>query len=275
MSYFLLGYDVESHLGEYNSYEPQVTLNFLSQMRKVHEDLKAPCTLFICGRLLEEESVLASLRQLQESGELFDLQQHTYSHQRLKTVVRDDGKAVTVFKGASLERIREEVERTNQLFETKLNRKCTGICGPYGYYRGLMDRPDILDILHQAGIRFTRTYSRNEKDYGPLPIHVQPFFYEQQGFPEILEIPLQGWMDTMFFRAYGWDREAFLNYNRSMMDLIAEKNLTWSTVQHDYTSCQKDPNMDYTKALIAYAQSKNVTVTSHLDYARRYGRGKL
>lgn len=202
MAHLLMGYDVENYLDPYlkKDLDWEVTLQFLSQMRCVHEELSAPCTLFICGRLLEEPHILKALQGLAGS-ELFDLQQHTYSHQRLKTVVEDDGKQITVFKGVSLERIREEVEYTDRIFEEKLRISCSEICGPYGYYRGLMDCPDILEILHQAGIRFTRTYSRNENDYNPLSINIQPFTYKPQGFPDILEVPLQGWRISCIFES--------------------------------------------------------------------------
>jgi len=235
-------------------------------MHRVHEDLNVPCTLFICGLLLEESDVLKALQDLAGS-QLFDLQQHTYSHQRLKTVLQNDGEMVTVFRGASLEEIQKEVIRTNKLFEERLGIHCRGICGPYGYYRGLMDRLDILKVLYEAGIRFTRTYLRNENDWGPLSIEVQPFTYELQGFPQILEIPSQGWQDIIYFRAHGWDkREEFLHYNKTMVDEIAQKDLVWSVCQHDWTSCQKDSEMDYTRRLLSYAQSKGITVTSHKAY---------
>ena len=184
MAYLPMKYDVENYLDLYlkKDLDWEVTFQFLSQMRCVHEELSAPCTLFICGRLLEEPHILKALQGLAGS-ELFDLQQHTYSHQRLKTVVEDDGKQITVFKGVSLEKIREEVEYTNRIFEEKLRISCSGICGPYGYYRGLMDRPDILEILHQAGIRFTRTYSRNENDYNPLSIIYNLLRMSRKDFP--------------------------------------------------------------------------------------------
>ncbi len=199
-----MGYDVENYLDPYlnKDLDWEVTLRFLSSMRRVHEDLNVPSTLFICGRLLEESDVLRALQELADS-QLFDLQQHTYSHQRLKTVVQNDGEMVAVFRGASLEEIQKEVTRTNKLFEERLGVYCRGICGPYGYYRGLMDRPDILKVLYKAGIRFTRTYLRNENDWGPLSIKVQPFTYEPQGFPQILEIPSQGWQDIIYFRTNG------------------------------------------------------------------------
>lgn len=260
-----MGYDVENYLDRSKSLDLSVTLHFLEQMRKVHTDLNAPCTLFICGRLLEEPDIIKSLLSLKEY-DLFDLQQHTYSHQRLKTVVQNDGEKIKIFKGVSLEKIQKEVERTSLLFKEKLCVSCSGITGPYGYYRGLMDRPDILEILHRLGIRFTRTYLRNQNDWGPLPIDVQPFTYKTQGFPDILEIPSQGWQDIMFFRANDWDRDAFLNYGKDMINTIEKQDLVWSVCQHDWTSCRKDPNMDYTRAFLEYAQSKGVTVSSHKDY---------
>lgn len=268
MAHLLMGYDVENYLDPFlkKNLDWQVTRRFLSRMRRVHEDLNVPCTLFICGLLLEESDVLKALQDLAGS-QLFDLQQHTYSHQRLKTVLQNDGELVTVFRGASLEEIQKEVIRTNKLFEERLGIHCRGICGPYGYYRGLMDRLDILKVLYEAGIRFTRTYLRNENDWGPLSIKVQPFMYELQGFPQILEIPSQGWQDITYFRAHGWDkREEFLHYNKTIVDEIAQKDLAWSVCQHDWTSCQKDSEMDYTRRLLRYAQSKGITVTSHRVY---------
>ena len=263
-----MGYDVENYLDPYlnKDLDWEVTLRFLSRMRHVHEDLNVPCTLFICGRLLEESDVLKALENLAGS-EFFDLQQHTYSHQRLKTVVQDDGEMVTVFRGVSLEEIQKEVTRTNRLFEERLGVYCRGICGPYGYYRGLMDRPDILKVLYEAGIRFTRTYLRNENDWGPLSIDVQSFTYELQGFPQMLEIPSQGWQDIIYFRANGWNkREEFLRYSKNMVDEIVRKDLIWSVCQHDWTSCQKDAEMGYTRALLNYAQSNGITIISHRAY---------
>jgi len=271
LSYLLMGYDVENYLDPYlnKDLDWEVTLRFLSSMRRVHEDLNVPSTLFICGRLLEESDVLRALQELADS-QLFDLQQHTYSHQRLKTVVQNDGETVAVFRGASLQEIQKEVTRTNKLFEERLGVYCRGICGPYGYYRGLMDRPDILKVLYKAGIRFTRTYLRNENDWGPLSIKVQPFTYEPQGFPQILEIPSQGWQDIIYFRTNGWNkREEFLRYSKNMVDEIAQKDLVWSVCQHDWTSCQKDSEMDYTRRLLNYAQSKGITVTSHRVYYKK------
>ena len=136
---------------------------------------------------------------------LFDLQQHTYSHQLLKTVHIDDGKSIRVVRGVSPEETRQEVRKTTELLRTALGVECIGITGPWCYYRGLRDRPDILQVLWEEGIRFTRTDGRNEHDWHPVAIDLQPYWYDALGFPDILEIPIHGWHDCVIRgEVLGW-----------------------------------------------------------------------
>lgn len=102
-------------------------------------------------------------------NKLFDFQQHTYSHALLKTVVMVKNTIVKVYPGASLSQLRNEVKKTARLLKKYLGIIPIGLRGPCGYYRGLSDRPDILAIVHKAGIRFTSTYGRNEKDFQSVP----------------------------------------------------------------------------------------------------------
>ena len=52
---------------------------------------------------------------------------------------------------------------------------CIGLTGPWCYYRGLRDRLDILQVLWEEGLRFTRADGRNEHDRHPVAIDVQPY----------------------------------------------------------------------------------------------------
>ncbi len=79
----------------------------------------------------------------------FDFQQHTYSHVLLKTVVVKDKNNSAYSRrphekyveGGSLKVIRKEVKMANNSLKKYLDVTCQGIRGPYGYYRGLSDRP--------------------------------------------------------------------------------------------------------------------------------------
>lgn len=260
MTTLLIGYDVE-RVGE-----PDLTRAFVKQARRLHEELAAPCTLFLVGQVVEERADdLAPF----VGHPLFDLQQHTYSHMLLKTVCMDDGDKITIVRGGTLEKIDEEIGRTSAILKERLGIECTGLTGPWCYYRGLMDRPDILEIVARHGLRFLRTFGRNEKDFQPVPFEWQPFFYEPQGFPDILECMVHGWQDVHWKMLWGYDNlDGYLAHLRECVDAIAESDLVFSYATHDWSSIRDDPEMTVIRGFIEYAQSRGMRLLSYADFYR-------
>lgn len=258
MARILIGYDVEIR-GPWKkaiSTNPVSTPLFVEAAKRVHEELSVPCTFFICGATLEEN--LPIFRSL-VGHPLIDLAQHTYSHIRLKTIVMEREGKTDLYRGGTLSQIKQEVNRTQEIFRRELGMQCRGLTGPWGYYRGLKDRPEILEILAKAGIRFLRTDARNEKDYQPVPFENQPYFYEPQGFPHLLEFPVQGWQDTYLRENLGWDNIAgFVREIKKGIDYIARNDLIWDYCQHDWTSIVNDPGMSIIRRLVVYAREKGV-----------------
>ena len=286
MAALLMSYDVERILGvnppdEFamklvgHVFDKDITAAFLERAYQTYNELNAPMTMFVTGMTLEE-NVNRFDRFLGDNK--FDIQQHSYSHVPFKTIVeeRDDEAKTRVFReGVTLERIQEEVAKTNQLFEKHLGIKCIGITCPFAYYRGLSDRPDVLRLLYKLGIRFLRSYGRNEKDYQPVFLDVQPFLYDLQGLPDMLEIPICGWHDVGWKTKYGWNNtDEFIEYLKTQIDIIAEKDLAWSFLQHDWSSMEDDREMNITREVIAYAQEKGVELLTHSDFYYRMLGGK-
>jgi peptidoglycan/xylan/chitin deacetylase (PgdA/CDA1 family) len=261
----LIGYDVERDT------EPAVVSNFLERAEEVHSDLDAPCTFFILGRVIENNG--DELAALGDRCDLIDYQQHTYSHVLLKTVYMDDGNEITLVRGGTLEQIEEEVSRTNVLLKERLGVDCMGLTGPWAYYRGLCDRPDILDVLARQGIRFTRTWGRNEKDFQPVPFHIRPFRYEIQGHPEMMEFPLHGWQDVHWKMAYGWEKTGeYLDFLKETVDVVAEKGLLWSYGSHDWSSIREDPQMSTIRGFIEYAKDSGLDIVDYSTYYKSHPR---
>jgi len=257
----LIGYDVEDQ-----NPDSKATEHFLKTASKIHRELNAPCTLFICGRTLEN-NVDAFKKIKAEYGDLFDLQQHTYSHVLLKTVFQENEHGKTMFRGGTLEQIREEVRKPTKLLKEHLDVDCIGLTGPYCYYRGLSDRPDILEIIYEIGIRFTRTYARNERDWQPVSFDVQPYWYDTQGFDDVLECPVQGWQDCILRDEIGWgNHDGYLNELKKNLDYIAKHDLVWGYAQHDWSSIREDLDMSITRGMIEYAQSLGVEIKSYLEF---------
>lgn len=254
----LLGYDVEW------SGEGRVTAQFLEQARALHNRLGVPATLFIVGQTLER---WVPEFQAVSADPLFDLQQHTYSHQLLKTVCIDDGTTVRVIPGVSLEETRLEVRRASAVLRERLGATCRGLTGPWCYYRGLRDRPDILRVLWEEGIRFTRTDGRNERDYFPAALDRQPYWYDPQGFPEILEIPIHGWVDNQLRARSGWENlDGYVAAVREYIDQAMARDWVFSLCQHDWSSIREDPEMRATAAILEYAQERGLRCLSYAAY---------
>ncbi len=259
MGTMLIGYDVEAP-----GREP-VTVPFLARAAAIHNRLGVPATLFVVGRTLE---LWVPQFQAIAADPLFDLQQHTYSHQLLKTVYIDDGKSIRVQRGVSLEETREELRKTNELLRRHLGVECIGLTGPWCYYRGLRDRPDILQVLWDEGIRFCRTDGRNEKDWHPVSMDLQPYWYDALGFPEILEIPIHAWHDCVIrAEVLGWeDLDGYVESVKPYIDRAAAEDKVFSLCQHDWSSIREDPEMRATEAIIRYAQERGLSFMSYKAY---------
>jgi len=259
MGAMLIDYDVEWRA------EGDVTPRFLEQARSLHDRLGAPATLFVVGQTLER---WVPQFQAITADPLFDIQQHTYSHQLLKTVYIEDGRSVRVMRGVSVEETRAEVRTTSALLAEHLGVQCIGLTGPWCYYRGLRDRPDILKVLWEEGIRFTRTDGRNEHDWHPVSMDLQPYWYDALGFPDVLEIPIHGWHDCVIRdEVLGWENvDGYVDSVRPYIDRAAAEDIVFSLCQHDWSSIRADPQMQGTEALIRYAQNQGLRIMSYRAY---------
>ena len=255
----LVGYDIEARntYGDFHS-----TKSFLDRAIVLHNSFHIPCTAFVLGQtLLENTGVLKKLAD----KPLWNFEQHTFSHVPLRSVRPKDEVNRSV-EGESLEIIEKDISRANVLLEDTLGVQCKGLCTPKGYFKGLKDRKDILEILASNRLQFVRSYGRNEQDWQPVPFEIQPFWYEEEGFPEILEIPAQGWQDTIWRRVHGWsNRKGFMEYLKDSVDHVLQNRLVWSCGFHDWSYICEDPELTIMKDFFEYALKKGAMFLSHLD----------
>lgn len=256
---FLPGYSIESPEVEH----PGIALRCLRLAASVHRELEAPCTVFVRGRILEANE--DAFRRLRDGyGDLLDFQQGTNSGVPLKTVCQANEHGVKLFRGGSVDECREDVGRASDIMERVLGVRPIGLAGPLGYYRGLSDRPDLLEVLHELGVRFTRTFTRNARDWSPLSFETQPFAYDAQGFSDMIEIPGQGWPDVVLKEALRRQGAGgFVAHIRKDLDYVAAKKLTWSFVQTDRTCLLDDTEMAATRAVIEHARRLGFRMQTH------------
>ena len=258
----LPAYFIES----FDDSRPGIVERFLDTVSNLHSTMRIPCTFFVLGRALEQHAD-AFRRALETCGEWIDFQQCTFSGIPLKTVCQHNHQGTKLFRGASPDECCADISRASELMERVLGAKPSGLAGPLGYYRGLSDRPEILAIANEFGIRFTRTYTRNARDWSPVSFEVQPFHYDVQGFPHILEIPGQGWPDHILRDALG-DREPshYIEHLKKDLNYVAAKELAWSFAQSDWSCVLHDPDMTTARAFLEYARELGFRIMSHASY---------
>ncbi|MCB0104833.1 MAG: polysaccharide deacetylase family protein [Caldilineaceae bacterium] len=256
----LIGYDVE-----WQSQEGNVTEHFLATAQPLHQRLNVPTTFFIVGQTLKR---CAAHFQAVKDDPLIDLQQHTYSHQLLKTVYIDDGKSIRVKRGIEPEETRIEVRKTTELLKEYLDVDCIGLTGPWNYYRGLRDRPDLLQILHEEGIRFMRMDGRNAQDWHPVEMDLQPYWLDDLGFPDMFEMLIHGWHDCVIRQErFGWENLTdWVDSVKPYIDRAAAEDKVFSLCQHDWSSTRADPTMSATEAIIRYGQEKGLRFMTYRAY---------
>jgi hypothetical protein len=279
----LIGYDTESaavgeglarflgpEVPQYRAaLDPETTRRGVGLLVRLHEELEAPCTFFLCGRTLLH--ALDAIEPLAASP-LFDIQQHTYSHVVFRDVrYRALGAAAeAVLPETPPVALREELAFTSELIRKYLGRECIGLRTPFGYYRGLRGRADLLQIVEETGHRFVTSWGRNEDNGNPTP-WVQPFAYEEEGFPGILEIPFQFWLDGVWFDAHGYgEGVAFRKALEGAVDEIAERDLVFATAFHEWCAVEaNEEGTGWIRGLIEHARARGVEIMSYADYWAR------
>jgi len=269
-STLVIGYDVERIPGRVPGEKwvgrpvpVDTTTRFLTRIVDVHRAVNVPATIFMVGANIE-----AHRRELEAclASGLFEIAQHTHEHFPLKTVVEESPDNVYL-PGLSFDRIEEQLARPVELLRRHLGVECRGVTAPYSYYRGLADRPDILGIIARHGMSYVRSYGRNSKDYFPLEWDVQPFWYARQGFPGLLETPMQGWIDAQWRREHGWQNwPAYHDYLKGRADEAAAGGRCWSHCQHDWTSTLYDEELTWTRRFLEYAAERLEILTYYEFY---------
>lgn len=274
MATLVMGYDVEFlAIGEnlaragipdavgYPDMPQEATEMGLDLIRQAHREFDAPATLFLCGRTLVH--ALPVIRAAMEEP-LFDFGQHTYSH----VLFKDDHWEGGVFRASPAEALIHEVGATQDLLKEHLGIDCIGLRTPHGYWQGLRGSPELLDIIDRAGIKFITSWGRNSDGGNPTPLDIQPFWYEDEGYPHILEIPFQFWLDGTWFAAHGIDRGLdFIEDLKTAVDYIVEHDLVYGVCFHDWAMLHYDEEgTRWVWGLLEYARSRGVDIVSYSQF---------
>ncbi|KAA0008939.1 MAG: hypothetical protein FE036_01455 [Thermoplasmata archaeon] len=271
----ILGYDWERYGKENLPEEEQrkqqeIGIKGLEIVCRVHTSLKKPFTLFILGKMLERPNILSAILNQLKSPDLkkyIDIEQHAYSHVEFKKL---PGRTPL-----TLEQIEWEVKYTKELIREKLGVDVIGIRPPQGHYKGLQGEHKILKILYDNGIRFISSDLRNKEEKFPSSWYDeegnirQPYLYDKNRYPDLIEIPTQGWNDnalkgmsrTTKIRKHTLEEE--VEIHKENIDFAVDNILCYAPLFHPWATAMTDEQGFVWTEIIKYADKKGVKIMSY------------
>jgi len=99
-------------------------------------------------------------------------------------------------RGVSLAELRREIVRGRELVEEVFARPCIGIRTGCGFYRGFQGERERLAVIAEGGVKYLSSDLRGPGDSIPSGLQ-QAYWYDEEGFPNLLEMPGHGWHDNV------------------------------------------------------------------------------
>jgi peptidoglycan/xylan/chitin deacetylase (PgdA/CDA1 family) len=268
MTHYIASYDTEN---------PKC-LAGCKQIVKMHRKHEMPATFFITGTTIEGNT--SEYRELLDDP-LFEIASHTYSHRML----RDHPMCGPA---ASPEGVREEIVRGKELVEDVFERKCRGLRPGCSFVDALHGATDALAIVAEAGYDYVSSMAWG-KDYSlPAPLN-QAHTYEEDGHPDIMELPCHGWHDNLLKDNNKWgprritlwpqpwpeavpagfvkDAADEFAINKVVIDRAAKEELGFvSLIWHPWSLHRFDPDMEMLDLTFRYVRELGLTETTYAGY---------
>ena len=212
---------------------------------------------FCVGRVLEQPDV-SWLEKLAQDGHLIG--NHTYDHVNVKATKSTETqfrfqRAPWLVGGKTAEQIvRENVALTTQALKQRIGVEPVGFRTPGGFHNGLADRPDVRQMLSDAGFEWVSSkypahqtgepkQPPNEDVYASIVSaqeQAQPFAYADG----LIEIPMSPISDVGAFRTLFWKLEWFLEATRRSVEWAIRTGGVFDFLAHPSCLVVEDPQFE-------------------------------
>lgn len=268
---YVFHYDVEN---------PDRCLRAAPRLVELHRRYAVPATFFILGTVLETHG--AELRAILGDDPLFDVASHTYSHRMLRDH-RMHG------PGVDLDGLRREVGMGVRLVEEVFERPCLGVRAGCGFYGGMQGERERLGVIWECGVLYLSSDLRGPGDSIPGGL-VQAYWYADEGFPRLLELPGHGWHDNVL---KGQESGPYLAWppvvkwgvpsrtprtpeeefavQRVWIERAIDLGLDYvSPVYHPHSIHRMDPECTVIELLMRYLRRRDIPTTTFAALYERY-----
>ena len=235
----------------------------------VLNDLNANASFFLVGELLQRAG--SDYTALLKGNPRFDIGNHTYSHW---------GGWRSDHAGCA-DTLRTELSATADLIEDHFGIVPTGFTGPGGCARGLRGRGALLRVLWEQGYRTVTTDTQEPIACPWRSGLVSPYRYDDEGFPGILEVPLNGWHCNMLFNTAGQNDnwrpalglpdgavleklpetvEEGFEVRKKEFEYAISQGTVYAPCMHPWSVYRFDPELQHLRWLIQMATDRGIPV---------------
>ena len=169
--------------------------------------------------------------------------------------------------------------------EDLFGREVIGFTAPGGFGHGFLGETRLLEALWEAGYRYVRTLSWQPNHVAPAPL-TQPFWFSDDGYPELLEISAHAWHDNILTGqpspmawppALPWGypsrlpttgREVYEAYAPGIEYTRDQGLLTYDPVFHPWSIYRVDRGAGQIDLLLQHARRAGLTLASCNDVYR-------
>ena len=195
--------------------------------------------------------------------------------------------------GISVDQVREEIALGKRWVEDVFERPCIGVRSGCGFYRDLQGEVERLRVIAETGVRYISTDLRGPADSIPSGLQ-QAYWYDEEGQPDLLELPGHGWHDNVLksqggrsFLSLPWPPfvpwgipnrpprtpEEEFAVQRVWINRAREQGLDFiSPVYHPHSIYRMSPECTTTRLLLEYVTSEGIPTTTYTDLYERYAR---
>ena len=172
-----------TYIANYDT-ESKSCIDNLETIVNMHIKHQMPATFFIVANIINNENKQKVIRLM--DNPLFEVGSHSLNHQ----VVLPHPLATHTGNP------RHEIVDSKKKLEDIFGKEIKGFAAPYAYTDGFKNNKQILDLVQEAGYKYTSSMCWGPDYSLPAPI-LNPFTYEQEGYRAIWEIPKHGWHENI------------------------------------------------------------------------------
>jgi len=223
---------------------------------------------FCVGQVLEQPDV-GWLKSIAEAGH--PIGNHTYDHIFMKAKTPRElqfrfQRAPWLLRDApAIDLVRENILLATKALQERVGITPRGFRTPGGFHNGLHDRPDVQQLLLDAGYTWVSSlYPAHQsgvpKEPPPetvfeniLQVHqkTQPFAYPSG----LIEIPMSPISDVTAFRTHWWKQSDFLRAIRANVQWTLEHGGVFDFLAHPSCLVVEDPDLEVIRSVCEQVQT--------------------